>query len=271
MTGKTILITGGTDGIGKATALQLAKPDDTVLIIGRNAEKGRRAQQAIAEKTGATVIFKAVDMSLMSEVQSFANEVLTTYPKLDYLVHCAGVIMPTPIITKEGLELVFATQYLSRYCLTQLLLPALNKSGKVLFVSGGNVTDGSVNYDALNNEETFGMYTTVLNTSKAQSLYTLILMSEHPKLGVYNYGPGIVNTSLTRNMSGIRGLLAKIAGHFIAVSPEQAGLEVAKLLTGAYQSGWYKKDLKNQPANNEAFIAEQSELKQFSDSLLHFR
>ncbi|MEM7333370.1 MAG: SDR family NAD(P)-dependent oxidoreductase, partial [Chloroflexota bacterium] len=66
MTSKTILIPGGTDGIGKATALQLAKPNDTVIIVGRNADKGRRAEQAIAKSTGASVSFMQVDMSLMS-------------------------------------------------------------------------------------------------------------------------------------------------------------------------------------------------------------
>ncbi|MEM7335847.1 MAG: SDR family NAD(P)-dependent oxidoreductase, partial [Chloroflexota bacterium] len=250
--------------------LQLAKPNDTVIIVGRNADKGRRAEQAIAKSTGASVSFMQVDMSLMSAVQKFANKLLTNYPKIDYLIHCAGVIMPEPVITREGLELVFATQYLSRYYLMQFLLPALNDSGKVVVVSGGNVTDGIVNYDELNNEGSFGMYKTVRNTSKIQSLYTLVLMTDHPHLGIYNYGPGIVKTSISRNMSGIRGLLVSIASRFVAISPEKVGEEIATLLTGSYESGWYKKGLKKQPSNGETFTAEQAKLKQFSDGLLQF-
>ncbi|MEL6406283.1 MAG: SDR family NAD(P)-dependent oxidoreductase [Chloroflexota bacterium] len=66
---KTILITGSTDGIGKATALQLAKTVDDVTIIGRNTEKGCKAQQEIVAATGVNVSFVALDMSILSEVQ----------------------------------------------------------------------------------------------------------------------------------------------------------------------------------------------------------
>ncbi|MEM9952418.1 MAG: SDR family NAD(P)-dependent oxidoreductase [Chloroflexota bacterium] len=69
MTNKTILITGSTDGIGKATALHLGQTGDIVTIVGRNAEKGRKAQQIITQATGASVSFVAVDLSLMSEVR----------------------------------------------------------------------------------------------------------------------------------------------------------------------------------------------------------
>ncbi len=115
MTSKTILITGGTDGIGKAIAEQLTQRGDKVIIIGRNPQKGYLAQQAIAEVTEASVSFIALDMSVMSEVKRFASEYLATHSKLDYLIHCAGVIMQQPVITSEGFEMVLATQYLSRY------------------------------------------------------------------------------------------------------------------------------------------------------------
>lgn len=268
MTNKTILITGGNGDIGSATALKLAQKGDQVTIVGRNAEKGHAAQQLIAEATGATVSFVAVDMSVMSEVQRFANDYLTTHPKLDYLVHCAGVLMEKPIITGEGLELMFATQYLARYLLTNLLLPILSDGAKVILVSGGNVTDGSVDYDSLNNPEKFSMMSAVSKTAEAQSLYTLILMSGHPELTIYNYGPGIVKSAIMRNMSGVRGFMMGLASQFIAGTPEQAAADIAELLAGDYESGWYKKGLKYQPYNGETFAAEQAELKQFSDNLL---
>ena len=268
MTKKTILIPGGTSGIGKATALKLAQPKDELIIIGRNVEKGKQARQEIAKVTGANVTFMMFDMSLMSNVQQFTEEFLTSFSKVDYLVHCAGVIMPEPIITEEGLELVFATQYLSRYHLTSLLMPALADGGKILFVTGGNVTDGTIDYDILNKEETFGMFRTIESMSQALSLYTLMLMTDYPTLGVYNYGPGAVNTEITRNMSGIRGMLIAFFGRFIAIPPEQVGQEIATLLTNSYDSGWYKKGLKQQPKPDELFTEERKKLKQFSESLL---
>ncbi|MEM8858001.1 MAG: SDR family NAD(P)-dependent oxidoreductase [Chloroflexota bacterium] len=143
MTKKTILIPGGTSGIGKATALQLAQPEDDLIIVGRNVEKGEQARQEIAEATGANVTFMTADMSLMLNVQQFTEEFLANFSKVDYLVHCAGGVTSEPIITEEGLELVFATQYLSRYHLTSLLMPAIAEGGKILFVTGGSPTDGN--------------------------------------------------------------------------------------------------------------------------------
>ncbi|MEM8857931.1 MAG: SDR family NAD(P)-dependent oxidoreductase [Chloroflexota bacterium] len=268
MTKKTILIPGGSSGIGKATALKLAQLNDDLIIVGRNAQKGKQARQEIAQKTGANVTFMTVDMSLMSNVQQFAEEFLISFQKIDYLVHCAGVIMPEPIITKEGLELVFATQFLSRYHLTSLLMPALADGGKVLFVTSGNTTDGTIDYNILNKEETFGMFRTITSTSQALSLYTLMLMTDYPTLGVYNYGPGVVNTEISRNITGIRGMLSAIFSRFIAVSPEQVGQEIAMLLTQSNDSGWYKKGLEKQPNPAKPFAEERKKLKQFSENLL---
>ncbi|MEM9954461.1 MAG: SDR family NAD(P)-dependent oxidoreductase [Chloroflexota bacterium] len=271
MTNKTILITGGTDGIGKATALQLAKTGDDVTIVGRNKEKGYKAQQEIVAATGANVSFVALDMSILSEVQRFVNEYRTVHAELDYLVHCAGVIMQDPVITSEGFEQVFATQYLSRYCLTEALLPAFSSNGSIIFVSGGNVTDGIVEYSVLNSVENFDPVNTVRNTSRAQSLYTLMLMTEHPKLCIYNYGPGIVKTSIGRNLSGIRGVMVTVASHLVGITAEQAGSDVVKLLNETHKSGWYKKGLQRQADSGDIFATEQRELKQFSDNLLSSR
>ncbi|MEM7114881.1 MAG: SDR family NAD(P)-dependent oxidoreductase [Chloroflexota bacterium] len=268
MTKKTILIPGGTSGIGKATALQLTQPEDDLIIVGRNVEKGKQARKEIAEATEANVTFMACDMSLMSNVHQFTEEFVTSFSKVDYLVHCAGLIMPEPIITEEGLELVFATQYLSRYHLTGLLMPALADGGKILFVTGGNTTDGTIDYDILNKAETFGTFRTIFSTSKALSLYTLMLMTDYPMLAVYNYGPGVVNSEYSRNMSGILGMLNAIFSRFFAISPEQAGQEITTLLTNSYGSGWYKKGLIKQPNPDESFSEERNKLKQFSESLL---
>jgi len=268
MKSKTILITGGTDGIGKAIALKLATPNDNVTIIGRNVEKGKLAQQAISETTGATVVFAPVDMSIMTEVQHFADTYLTLNSSLDYLVHCAGVIIQKPVTTPEGLETVFATQFLSRYLLTNTLIPMLGNEGKVIFVSGGNVPDDAIAYDILNNTENFSTMKTVLNTSRAQSLYTLMLITDHPELCIYNYGPGLVKTSIARNMSGIRRMIATLGQSILAVSPEHVAEEIATLLTQTHDTGWYKRGLIYQKRNDELLLEAQQQLRQFADDLL---
>ncbi|MEM8858002.1 MAG: hypothetical protein AAGD96_06760 [Chloroflexota bacterium] len=126
----------------------------------------------------------------------------------------------------------------------------------------------AINYNALNNEETFGTMRTIMGTSKALSLYTLMLMTDYPTLRVYNYGPGVVSTEYSRNMSGIWRILNAIFGRFIAISPEQAGQDIATLLSNSYDSGWYKKGLKKQPNPDDSFIDERNKLKKFSESLL---
>jgi NAD(P)-dependent dehydrogenase (short-subunit alcohol dehydrogenase family) len=130
MQGKTILITGATDGIGKETALALAGRGARVLLAGRDPEKTDLVARTIRGMTAnPDVIPLVADLTQMRQAHSLADEVLKRANRLDGLVNNAGAIYPEYQRTDEGFEATFALNYLSAFLLTTRLLPLLLAGG----------------------------------------------------------------------------------------------------------------------------------------------
>jgi NAD(P)-dependent dehydrogenase (short-subunit alcohol dehydrogenase family) len=129
MRGKVVLVTGATDGIGKQTALALARQGVTVVITGRNRIKG---EGVVAEIKGASanpnIHLLVADLSVMREVRELAAEFKTKFDRLDVLVNNAGGLFDTRQVTKEGLEYTFAFNHLAYFVLTLELLDLLKQS-----------------------------------------------------------------------------------------------------------------------------------------------
>ena len=140
---RVVLVTGGTDGIGRAVALRLAAQGHRVLVTGRDHARGAevvsRLDQA-APTQGAAVppsAFFPADLSSMAQTRALADRVTAATDRLDALVCCAGVFTLRPGWTDEGIERSFALNYLSRFLLVQRLLPLLGRStsGRVVLVA----------------------------------------------------------------------------------------------------------------------------------------
>jgi NAD(P)-dependent dehydrogenase (short-subunit alcohol dehydrogenase family) len=125
--GKLALITGATGGLGYETALELARAGADVVLTGRNADKGAAALARIrAEVPGAKVSYESLDLSALANVAAFAERFAGAHGHLDILVNNAGVMAPPQrVLSSDGLELQFATNYLSHFALTARLLPQL--------------------------------------------------------------------------------------------------------------------------------------------------
>jgi NAD(P)-dependent dehydrogenase (short-subunit alcohol dehydrogenase family) len=131
LTGKTALVTGGTGGIGKEIARRLAQITTKLVIVGRDAAKGTQAEKEIRDSSkNCDVRFIQADLSLVREARRLGDEVANCCPALHYLVHSAGVVRGRRVVTGEGLESNFATNYLSRFALTIHLLSALQAAGR---------------------------------------------------------------------------------------------------------------------------------------------
>jgi NAD(P)-dependent dehydrogenase (short-subunit alcohol dehydrogenase family) len=137
------LITGGTDGIGRAVAGQLAAAGHGVLVVGTNNAKGIGAEREIRRESGnSQVHFLRADLTLVRETHRLADEVKSRCDHLHYLVHSAGMVRGHRVLTTEGVESNFAVNYLSRFALTNRLLPLLQaasrpgRSARIVLVGG---------------------------------------------------------------------------------------------------------------------------------------
>jgi NAD(P)-dependent dehydrogenase (short-subunit alcohol dehydrogenase family) len=143
---KIILITGASSGIGRTTALELAKQGHQVIIHGRDAEKTKAVFDEAVQIAGAgNVAMFTADLSLKSAVKAFAQEIAAKYDRLDVLINNAGgQFGETRLVTAEGHERTFAINTLAPFLLTSLLLPLLKKSSsaRVVTVSSASYTAG---------------------------------------------------------------------------------------------------------------------------------
>jgi dehydrogenase/reductase SDR family member 12 len=141
MRGKVCVVTGANSGLGKATCLGLAERGATVVMVCRNREKGILAQKEIMESSNNPEIFlEIVDLSLQSSIQKFAEVFIKKYYHLDVLVNNAGVLSDTRQVTKEGIELTFATNTLAYFSMIyhlQTLLKTTTNSRVINVTSGG--------------------------------------------------------------------------------------------------------------------------------------
>ncbi|MEW2162137.1 SDR family NAD(P)-dependent oxidoreductase [Streptomyces sp. NPDC007084] len=149
--GRTVVITGGTDGIGRALADELLERGDTVVVVARNAGKGeafrRRARQLGA---GERAFFVRADLGLLADNERVL-EALAGFPVIDALVLCARHYRSDRAETAEGIEETFAHFYLSRYVLGHGLAPALLRADRpvVVNVAGPGADLGLVRWDDL--------------------------------------------------------------------------------------------------------------------------
>src|ERR687898_2598177 len=129
MDGKVVLVTGGTGGIGKATAEGLANLGARVVVVGRNRSKGEAAAAEIKAKSGNEAVeLMVADLSSQAEIHSLAREFEADHDRLDVLVNNAGAMYARRFETEEGIEGTLAVIHLAPVLLTNLLLPMLQRS-----------------------------------------------------------------------------------------------------------------------------------------------
>jgi NAD(P)-dependent dehydrogenase (short-subunit alcohol dehydrogenase family) len=150
MNGKTILITGATDGVGRAVATALGKPGAKVLVHGRNATRAGEVVASIRDAGGEAVFYPA-DFSSLAEARALAAKVGKDHPRLDLLVNNAGIGSRSGggarRISRDGHELRFAVNYLAGFVLTHLLLPQLRTGPRARIVNVASAGQSRIDFD----------------------------------------------------------------------------------------------------------------------------
>src|SRR3989449_11651040 len=198
---RVFVVTGANSGIGKATALGLARPGGTVVMACRNANRSEAARQDIVRQSGnARVAVMIVDLASEASTRAFAKEFQRRYPRLDALVNNAGVYMSRREVTADGLERTFEVNYLSGFLLTQLLLELLKKSApsRVVNVSSSAHWGGRIRFDDLQGERGYGGFGAYGQSKLAQILFTQELARRLQGTGVTVNAchPGVIRTNL---------------------------------------------------------------------------
>jgi NAD(P)-dependent dehydrogenase (short-subunit alcohol dehydrogenase family) len=199
MTGRTLVITGGTDGIGRALAGTYLRRGDTVVIIGRDPAKGKAFVDSAGD-TGGRARFLPADLSLISENTRVVDRILSEFGTVDALVLCARYFRSTRRETAEGFEETFALFYLSRFLLGEGLVTALERSARpvIMNVAGPGTPAGHVHWDDLGLAAEYDGVAALMQGGKLNDLLGVAFAGRHGRHGRTRYvlfNPGTTATS----------------------------------------------------------------------------
>jgi NAD(P)-dependent dehydrogenase (short-subunit alcohol dehydrogenase family) len=225
MGGKTALITGGTSGIGKATAVALAAMGADVVVVGRNRERGEVALGEIKSQSHSeSVELMLADLSVQDEVRGLAGAFLERYDRLDVLANNAGLVQSKRTETADRIETTLAVNHLAPFLLTNLLLDRLKQSApsRVITVSSEAQRWGDMDFDDLQSTQKYRGFPVYGMTKLANIMFTYEL-AERLK-GTFVTAnclhPGAVGTNFGKNNGGPMTLFFRAAKPFMR-SPEQ--------------------------------------------------
>lgn len=266
-----VVVTGGTDGIGRAVLLKLLHLGATAVVVGRSKQKWSEAYALIPVAFRDKVEFWCYDLCLMQNVRALADKILTGARQVDTLIHCAGLTLRTKTMTTEGLESVFAVQYLARFYLSNLLLPHLEATnGAVVVVSaGGTISTTNFSFGNLHGEQYYNGVHALKHESVANDMYILDVAKRHPQVNWYNYGPGLVRTGLLRDMGFALRFVAAVVGCCISIRPEKAADDIIVLISSKAPSGLYVRGTKSSKVSSfRSDSSNQNQLRELSDGLI---
>ncbi len=231
MAGRTVLVTGGTAGIGKATALGLATMGAHVAISGRDRDRAEGAAGEIRTAGGGQVDVFVADLSCQLEVRRLADEVLRSLSRIDVLVNNVGGYWNTRHATADGLERTFAVNHLAPFLLTNLLLDRLNESApaRVVTVSSNVQAFGRIDFDDLQGERAYSGARAYSQSKLANVLFTYELARRLQVTSVTANAlhPGVVRTSFgAEDPGGMQRLFTPFMRPFMKAPAQGAATSI---------------------------------------------
>lgn len=237
---RTVVITGASDGIGRAAASAWAAAGASVVMVGRNEAKTSAAARAIMGDTGSRrVTWDVADLTRQDAVRDLAIRLKARVPRIDVLANNAGALFIERKLTAEGLERTFALNHLAYFTLTLLLLDRLLANpvsrvgpARVLCVASRAHRDSQLSMDDLQNERHYRGWRAYANSKLANVLFSRALAArvEPARLVVHALHPGVVSTRFAVN-NGRRGRVLRRIMDVVSVSPEEGADTLVWLAT----------------------------------------
>jgi NAD(P)-dependent dehydrogenase (short-subunit alcohol dehydrogenase family) len=268
---KTILITGVTGAIGGATALELAKEGHHLILLARNQQKLDALKTDLVKKTGnASIDILTADLSHISSIKNVAKEFKQKYNRLDALVNISAIFRANREVSKDGLEMMFATNHMGPFVLTNELLDVLKQSGSARIVTVAAPSNTKLNFEDLQGEKKYSsMYS--FGGSKMMNLmtnYTLAKKLEGTNVTTNTFHPGLVKSDLVKEMKGPLKLIVNM----MSTKPDKAAHALSQLVTAEKYNGVSGKffDFKQKEKKSNAFshdVTAQQKLWELSEQL----
>ena len=185
--GKTVLITGATDGLGKEVALLAAKAGATVLLHGRSRSKAEPVLEQVRRAGSADAELYLADLESLDEVRKLAAEVLARHRRLDVLINNAGILRAGETPRAEnaaGVELHFQVNYLAPFLLTRLLLPLLKAAAPARIVNVSSLGQAPIDFEDVQLTHSYSGMQGYCQSKLAQIMFTIDLAEELEGAGV---------------------------------------------------------------------------------------
>lgn len=261
LTGKTALVTGSTDGLGREVARQLAALGAFVIVHGRNEERGTEVVGTIKAAGHGDAIFHRADFASLAAVDTFAREVRDRYARVDLLINNAAAVSgPARQTSADGHELAFAVNYLAHFLLSYRLLPSLEASAPARIVNVSSMGQTPIDFDDVMLERNYDPGNAYRRSKLAQIMFTIDLAGEvdASKVTVNSLHPA-------RSMNTAR----VINGGFQPLSTVEEGAEATMQLAVSPEliarTGLYYNGLFEARANAQAYdVAARARLRELS-------
>jgi len=252
LTGKTVLVTGSTDGLGKEVARQLGALGAFVIVHGRNQERGEEVVRAIKAAGPGDAAFHRADLGSLDGVAAFAEKILETYDRLDVLINNAAAVSGAERqASADGHELAFAVNYLAHFLLTYRLLPLLEASAPARIVNVSSMGQTPIDFTDVMLERSYNPGDAYRRSKLAQIMFTIDLAAE---LDAAHVTVNSLHPARSMNTARV------INGGYQPLSSVEEGAEatmqlaVSPALVG--RSGLYFNGLNEASANAQAYDAE---------------
>lgn len=222
---KICVITGANSGIGKASAIEIAKAGYLIVMVCRNHQKALAAKQDIISQTGNELVEIIIcDFASQQSIRNAAGLLLSKFPEIDVLLNNAGFIADKQAFTEDGLESTFAVNHIGYFLFTQLLLDGLKKVDHARIVNVASEAHRIARFDQNNLQLKRGFSTwKAYGLSKLYNIMFTYELSKRLKgtgITVNSLHPGFVKSNFAGSLSGFTGLLMAAASPF-AISNEQ--------------------------------------------------
>lgn len=204
LTGKRVLITGGSGGLGAEGARAMARKGAMVIVTARNQSKAQGMAEQFHSSTGIAIAIEALELGSVASIRRCAHHLTKTYGQLDILINNAGVMACPPALTEDGFELQFGTNHLGHFLLTNLLLGNLADGGRIVSLSSYAHQISPVVFDDIQfKHRAYHKWLAYGQAKTANALFAVGLNArlKHRGIEAFSVHPGAVKTDISRHRS----------------------------------------------------------------------